>query len=352
MEASPLAEISKTVREIHLQSVTWTACLKKLKSLDLGSLVGDRSPDQFQWVFIGCGSSYYLAQAAAASFTILTGKSSRSLPASEVLLHLELSLPDMQTAFPVLISRSGSTSEVLAVAEIFRERGIEFLALTCDGNELADTSRRVLVLPANEESTVMTASFTSMLLALQFIAAKLAGNEAFLAELDQLPGLIDSRFKAYDWQLQEFAQRSFLNVAVLGQGPLYPIASEAALKVMESSSTYAQFFPTLEFRHGPKSIIDDRMLVIGLIADESAAQEIKVLQEMKDLGASTMAIVNHATHELRDAADFIIELSSPLSLLALLIAYVVWGQLYGSYRGLAKGLNPDEPINLTRVVTI
>lgn len=347
-----MTEISKTVQEIHLQPAIWAECLHKLRSLDLDSLVGDRLPDQFQWVLIGCGSSYYLAQAAAASFTILTGRSSRSLPASEVLLHLELSLPDMQTAFPVLISRSGSTSEVLAVAEMFRERGIEFLALTCDGNELAHVSRRVLVLPANEESTVMTASFTSMLLALQFIAAKLAGNEAFAAELDQLPGLIDSRFEAYDGQIRQFAQRSFLDVAVLGQGPLYPIASEAALKVMESSSTYAQFFPTLEFRHGPKSIIDARMLVIGLIADESAAQELKVLQEMKDLGASTMAIVNHATAELHDAADFIIELSSPLSLLALLAAYVVWGQLYGSYRGLAKGLNPDEPIHLTRVVTI
>ena len=342
---------AKTVQEIHRQPVTWRECLSKLRKLDLAALVCDRQPGDFQWVFVGCGTSYYLAQAAAASFTLLTGTLSRALPASEILLYPELSLPSPKVVFPILISRSGHTSEILAVAEILKEKGIEFLALTCDGNELATSTSRVLQLPAKEESTVMTASFTSMLLAMQFMAAKLAGNEKFLAELNQLPSLVESLFAKYDSPLERFAQRPFKDVAVLGQGPLYPIASEVALKVMESSSSYAQFFHTLEFRHGPKSIINDSALVIGLIRDSSAAQEIKVLREMKELGASTIAIVNHATDEVHTAADLLIELSSSLSALSLLITYVVWGQLFGSYVGLAKGLNPDEPLNLTRVVT-
>lgn len=326
-------------------------CLRLLRRLDLEALVGDRRPTEFQWVFVGCGTSYYLAQAAAASFTLLTGRLARALPASEILLYPELSLPSPETAFPVLISRSGHTSEILAVAEILKEKGIEFLALTCDGNELATSTRRVLQLPAKEESTVMTASFTSMLLAMQFLAAWLAGKEEFLVELDHLPPLVESLLAKYGQQLEEFAQRPFEDVAVLGQGALYPIASEVALKVMESSSSYAQYFHTLEFRHGPKSIIDNRALVIGLIADAGVEREVKVLREMKELGASTIAIVNHATDEVRTAADLLVELSSFQPELALLIAYVVWGQLFGSYVGLAKGLNPDEPLNLTRVVT-
>lgn len=351
VETKPLIATVKTVREIHRQPATWKECLNVLRKLDLAALVGDRQPKDFEWVFIGCGTSYYLAQAAAASFTLLTNRLSRGLPASEVLLHADLSLPSPQSVFPVLISRSGHTSEILAVAEILQKRNIEFLALTCDGNELATSTRRVLQLPVKEESTVMTATFTSMLLAMQFVAAKLAGNEKFLQELNQLPGVVDFLFTKYEYHLQQFALRPFEDVAVLGQGPLYPIASEVALKVMESSSSFAQFFHTLEFRHGPKSIIDERALVIGLIADSSAEQEIKVLREMKELGASTIAIVNHATHEARAGADLLIELSIPLSELALLIAYVVWGQLFGSFVGVAKGLNPDEPLNLTRVVT-
>jgi glutamine---fructose-6-phosphate transaminase (isomerizing) len=341
----------KTVQEIYGQPATWKQCLGLLRRLDLEGLVGDRRPTEFQWVFVGCGTSFYLAQAAAASFTLLTGRLARALPASEILLYPELSLPSPESAFPILISRSGHTSEVLAVADILREKGLEFMALTCDGNELASSTRRVLQLPVREESTVMTGSFTSMLLAMQFVAARLAGNEEFLTELDQLPALVESLLAKYGQQLEKFAQRPFEDVAVLGQGPLYPIASEVALKVMESSSSYAQYFHTLEFRHGPKSIIDNRALVIGLISDAGGEQELKVLSEMKELGASTIAIVNRATPAARKAADFLVELSSSQPALALLIAYVVWGQLFGSYVGLAKGLNPDEPTNLTRVVT-
>ena len=338
----------KTVQEIHQQPDVWEECLRLLRTLDLDALTKDRKPTQ--WIFVGCGTSYYLAQAAAASFTLLTGTLARALPASEILLYPELSLPS-ESVFPVLISRSGHTSEILAVAETLTQKGIEFLALTCDGNELATSTKRVLQLPVKEESTVMTSSFTSMLLAMQFLAAKLAGKEDFLTELERLPETVRSLHAKYAQPLEDFAARPFEDVAVLGQGPLYAIASEVALKVMESSSSYAQFFHTLEFRHGPKSIIQGRTLVIGLIADASAAQEVKVLHEMKQLGASTIAIVNRATPETRAAADLVIELSSPLPALALLAAYVVPGQLFGSFVGFAKGLNPDEPLNLTRVVT-
>lgn len=341
----------KTLQEIYAQPAVWTECLQLLQRCDVGALAKGREPERAEWIFIGCGTSYYLAQAAAASFTLLTGREARALPASELLLNLELSLPATSGVFPVLISRSGYTSEILAAVEVLREKGVEFLALTCDGNELAESTGRVLQLPVKEESTVMTSSFTSMLLAMQFVAAKLAGKGEFLAALERVPGTVEPLLGKYGPQVEGFAKRPFADVAVLGQGALYPVASEVALKVMESSSSYAQFFHTLEFRHGPKSIIDERALVIGLIADSSAVQETKVLGEMKELGARTIAVVNRATAEARSAADLLIELGSPLPPLALLVAYVVWGQLLGSYVGLAKGLNPDEPQNLTRVVT-
>jgi len=54
-------------------------------------------------------------------------------------------------AFPVLISRSGHTSEVLQVAAYLRKQNIEYLALTCDGNDLASDSSRVLQLPVPEK---------------------------------------------------------------------------------------------------------------------------------------------------------------------------------------------------------
>jgi glucosamine--fructose-6-phosphate aminotransferase (isomerizing) len=155
----------------------------------------------------------------------------------------------------------------------------------------------------------------------------------------------------YGPQLEDFADRPFDDVAFLAQGALYPIASETALKVMESSSSYAQFFHTLEFRHGPKSIVSDQVLVGGLLSETGYAEESAVLLEMKSLGGSTLAIADHITPEVRSSADLSIELDLPVPELARLVVYVVWGQLFGTYAGLKKGLNPDSPRNLSRVVT-
>jgi len=121
---------------------------------------------------------------------------------------------------------------------------------------------------------------------------------------------------------------------------------------MESSSTYAQYFHTLEFRHGPKSIAGPATLVGGLISESGYVSELPVLLEMKELGSQIMVVTNSATAELRRAADLLIELELPVPEIARIIVYVVWGQLLGSYRGLAKGLDPDNPKNLSRVVTI
>jgi glucosamine--fructose-6-phosphate aminotransferase (isomerizing) len=342
-----------TLREILSQPEVWDRCLKTLDDLEIESLVGDKDPRAHEWLFVGCGTSYYLAQAAAATFTALLGVPARAVPASEILLFPRLVFPiEEAVVFPVLISRSGHTSEVLQVAEFLRQRSIEFLVVTCDGNELTRLSTRTLKLPVTEESTVMTSSFTSMLMALQYIAARFAGQDDFLAALHALPAALAKLLPAYSPRIEEFAQRSFDDVAFLGQGALYPIASETALKIMESSSSYAQFFHTLEFRHGPRSIVSEKVLVGALLSETGYAEEAAVLLEMKDLGGCTLAIANRLSPEVLSAADLAIELSLPVPELARLVVYVVWGQLLGCRLGLRKGLDPDSPRHLSRVVTL
>jgi glutamine---fructose-6-phosphate transaminase (isomerizing) len=342
-----------TLREVYGQPETWKHCLKFLDGFDFGLLANGKDPQSWEWLFVGCGTSYYLAQAAAASFIELTGFPARATPASEILLSPQLAIPPKGApAFPVLISRSGHTSEVLEVAEVLKRRKIEFIGITCDGNELAELSPRTLQLPVSEESTVMTSSFTSMLLALQYTAARLSGNSGFIQALHALPDALERLLPGYGPQLEEFAHCSFDDVAFLAQGALYPIASETALKVMESSSSYAQFFHTLEFRHGPKSIVSEKVLVGGLLSEAGYAEESAVLLEMKKLGGRTLAIANRITAEVRSSADLSIELDLPVPELARLIVYVVWGQLLGAYVGLERGFNPDSPRNLSRVVTL
>ena len=198
----------------------------------------------------------------------------------------------------------------------------------------------------------MTSSFTSMLMALQYIAARLAGQDEFVDALHSLPAALAGLLPIYGPRIREFAQRSFDDAAFLGQGALYPIASESALKVMESSSCYAQFFHTLEFRHGPKSIVSEKVLVGALLSETGYKEESAVLLEMKDLGGCTLAIANQLSPEVRRSADLAIELGLPVPELARLVVYLIWGQLLGSHLGLRKGLNPDAPRHLSRVVTL
>jgi len=351
-EIVPMQEEVITLAEIRSQPVIWQRCLEHLASTSLCRLAGN-GPAEADWVFIGCGTSFYVAQAAAHSFSILLNVVTKAAPASEVLFNEDLVFPKgMASYYPVLISRSGQTTEVLRVAQLFNLGKVPFLVVTCDGGELEHMTDRVMKLPVEERSMIMTASFTSMLLALQFLAATLAADTKFIEALRELPEHLSRLLELYAPAVEQFAQQDMENIILVGQGLLQPIACEVALKVMESSLTCAMCFPTLEFRHGPRSIVGPMTLMGGLISEVSYEQEVAVLCEMKKLGAKVFAIANTAGERLRLNADFVIELGLPVPELAQLIIYAVWGQLFGTYRGLKKGLRPDTPKNLTRVVTI
>ncbi len=154
-------------------------------------------------------------------------------------------------------------------------------------------------------------------------------------------------------RIREFvASHQFDDYVCLGQGPFYGLACETALKLTEMSVSYAQSFHTLEFRHGPKSIVSPKTLLFFLLSEQGYDSECDVLQEMKGLGATILTIANHADKRARESSDLLIELGFDLPELARLAPYVFAGQFAGLYTGLKKGLDPDNPRNLSRVVIL
>jgi len=345
----------RTLSEIFSQPQCWKACLSKLAiSADLRAAVQMARPGA-EWIFVGCGTSYYLAQAAASSFNHLN-LPARAVPASDLLMYPGLILHTGWDYVPVVISRSGRTSEAVRAAQMLeKEHNFRTIAITCaDGQPLEPACSVTLnLLDADEQSTVMTRSFTSMLLALQYLAATVSGNEVFLRALLELPQQVEPLMKEIPERLRLFVEsRSFSDFVFLAQGPLFGIASECMLKVTESSCSYAQVFHSLEFRHGPKSIADPQMLITFVMSETSYDAEIELLEEMKALGAATMVIANRVDNRAQRASDFAIELGLQSPEYARPAAFAIWGQLYGVYYGLKKGLNPDSPKNLTRVVEL
>jgi glucosamine--fructose-6-phosphate aminotransferase (isomerizing) len=341
-----------TRAEILSQPECWATCIRMLEGDEALRHAVTRLQKAPKCLFIGCGSSYYLAMTAAAVWRVTTGGEAATVPASEVLLHPELAVPGTP-ATPVIISRSGRTSEAVRVAEYFQqERGTETLAITCAGKSPLGTAAQCTIsLPAaDEKSTVMTRSFSSMLLGIQVLAARVGGRSDLLRAMGELPALVQAQLGGLDETLGEIGSQRFGDYVFLGQGPFFGLASESMLKVKEMSCSYAQAYHTLEFRHGPKSILSPEVLVTFLLS--APAYETDVVEEVKSLGARTLVICNAAEARIRAAADNVIELGLDLPEDAQLPAWIVPGQLLGWHTSSAKGLDCDNPPHLSRVVML
>jgi glutamine---fructose-6-phosphate transaminase (isomerizing) len=352
--AMPTEPGALTLEEILSQPERWDVCLKKLADSGELQAASELARPDAEWVFVGCGTSYYLALASASTFSCL-GLSARAVPASELLLYPSLALPQKRAFVPVMISRSGRTTEVVRASSLLKQRNVPTIAITCaDGEALeAGSTVTLKLLDANDHSTVMTRSFSSMLLGLQYLGGLVAGNKEFQQALLALPRQVAPVLADTAPRLSAFASsHSFADCVFLAQGPLFGVASECMLKVTESSCTYSQVFHALEFRHGPKSIASPETLVTFLLSESSYKDEVEALEDIKKLGAVTMAIGNRVDERARNAADFVVELNLHVPEYARLAAYVLWGQLFGAYTGIKKGLNPDSPKNLTRVVEL
>lgn len=347
---------SHTWKEIQSQGTVWQTVLGELRDSRVIKDILHTTTSKREWLFIGCGTSFYLAEAAALSWTILTGQPARAIAASEVLLFPKLIQAEGDGLQAVVISRSGKTSEAVRAAKVLRgELKISTVGITCAaGSELEAACDETIVLrAADEQSTVMTRSFTSMLISLQVLAARRAGKPAFGDKLKEMAEGLASRIAGISDEIESFVGRhSFADYIFLGQGPFHGIAREAALKVMEMSCSYSQFFHALEFRHGPKAIVSPATCLTFFLSETGYDAEAEVLEEMKDLGGVIIAVCNRASAEVRRASDLVIELGADGDELVRLAPSIVPCQLFGYFSGLRKGLNPDQPKNLTRVVIL
>jgi len=356
MSSTEKSSESNTQNEILSQPRCWEECFIVLEEGKQLEKAGNYFDQGAECLFIGCGSSYYISQAAAASWELITRTPARAVPASELLLFPDLVLNGSAKCQPILVSRSGYSSEVVRAAKYLeRSRNIRTLAISCSKHHPLEeiSTCTIYLLPANEKSVVMTRSFTSMLLGLQFLAAYFAQRKEITEGLRQLPAGVQPILDSVNPRIQAFVQsRTFADYVFLGQGPLFGIASEGQLKIKEMSCSYAQVFHTLEFRHGPKAIVGPETLITFLLSETAYAAERRVWEEMEELGATTLVIANKADAAIRRQAEFLVELKLESPEYVRLAAYLVTSQLLGFYTGLKKGYDVDRPRNLDRAVIL
>ncbi len=345
-----------TLSEILSQPQIWGETEKRLESSGVLAGLADTFSPRSPWLFVGCGSSYYLSRLIAAIWTKYFYIPATAVAASELLFAPEETLRRTGAEQIVLMSRSGETTEVLRAAELLQShKTVQTLAVTCNPDSVLEKlcTHSFKLTWADEKSVVMTRSFTAILLSFQRLGLQFVGDSHFSSGLDALPHKGQSWLDAHAKRIRDFAaKRKFADYVFLGQGVHYWLAQEAALKVTELSSSYTQFYHSLEFRHGPRSIAGPDTLITFFMSDVSAEAETKLCAELKDLGAATCVIVNRATPELRKHADLLLELALDGPEFARYALSAIPAHLLGTSIGLRKGLNPDAPKNLTRAVVL
>ncbi|MDN3262400.1 SIS domain-containing protein [Streptomyces sp. CSDS2] len=253
---------------------------------------------------VGCGTSYFMAQAVAALREGAGQGETDAFAASE--------FPHGRSYDRVVaLTRSGTTTEVLELLGELAGR-TRTTAVTADPDTpVVDAADDLVVLDfADERSVVQTRFATTALtllrahLGLHTDAVVANARTALGAPLPE--GLVECR------------QFTFL-----GRGWTVGLASEAGLKMREASLSWTEAYPAMEYRHGPISVTGEGTAtwMLGTAPDGLAAQ-VRATGGMWIEG------------ELDPLAELV-----RVQRLAVAVAA-------------ARGLDPDRPRHLTRSVIL
>jgi glucosamine--fructose-6-phosphate aminotransferase (isomerizing) len=336
-----------TREEIYSQPDSWINGIEVLKENTKAIQEFSQPKDYQQVIFTGCGSTYYLSCAAAAIFQEMTGVYARGLPASELWLSPHSYHRLSGRTILIAISRSGKTTETLNACDAFRNNnGGRILTFVCDPDSpLINLGVLNLIFPSGmEKSIAQTRAFSTLYLGVVGLCAIWSGQSSRFDQLNSLP-LIGRRILNNYTSIAELLGKNLEldRIYFLGSGGRYGLACELNLKMKEMSLTHSEAFHFLEFRHGPKAMVNNNTLIVGLVSEINAGHELMVLKDIQDLGAKIITIGENKTD---------ISFNSGLEEVIRNILYLPFGQMMAYERSIAKGLDPDHPNNLDSVVKL
>ncbi|MFJ4045829.1 SIS domain-containing protein [Microbacterium sp. NPDC089987] len=253
---------------------------------------------------VGCGTSWFMAQSYAAL------RESAGHGETDAFTASEFPFARGYDAI-VALTRSGTTTEVLELTERVKGTTPVIAVVGDTTSPLVDLADEVIGLPFADEQSVVQTRFATTALAL-FRASVGENLDAAIADAQSVLDGDD------DAALAEAEQYSFL-----GMGWAMGLAHEAALKMRESSQSWTESYSSMEYRHGPIAIAAP-----GRITWQLGAAPEGLQAQVEATGAR---FVQHAIDPMADLVR--------LHRVAL-------------DRALAKGLDPDQPRNLTRSVVL
>lgn len=271
--------------------------------------------------------------------------------ATPSLFTLYQTPPDLSEALVLGISQSGQSPDIVAVLAEARRQGRPTLALVNKvDSPLAKTADYVIPLHAGEERAVAaTKSYTASLAALAMLSTYLHNDSQHMEELNQIPGWIETAFHKLEPQIERIERYTYMEqCVVIGRGFNYATAFEIALKIKELTRIIAEPYSSADFRHGPIATVHPHFPVILITPEGSVYKDMEdLIHQLKTLEAERIIISNN--NALLQQAQFPLPIpSGPPEWLTPIVA-VLPGQLFAMKLALAKGLDADHPVGLTKV---
>jgi len=356
------------LKEINEQAKSIADCMRGRLDARAGRLVlgGLREyRNQFQnadrIIIIACGTSWHAGLVAEYLFE----EFARIPLEVEYASEFRYRNPVVKEGdFVIAISQSGETADTLAAIELAKSKGATIFGV-CNvvGSSIPRATHAGSYTHAGPEIGVAsTKAFTAQITVLSMMAMMLGYQRGtltetrymeLLSELEAIPAKVEKTLLLND-QVEQIAAefKDAKNFIYLGRGYNFPVALEGALKLKEISYIHAEGYPAAEMKHGPIALIDEEMPVVFIATRDSSYEKVvSNIQEVKARKGRIIAVVSEGDVQVKNLADFTIEIPHTHEALVPLLSVIPLQQL--SYHiAVMRGCNVDQPRNLAKSVTV
>jgi glucosamine--fructose-6-phosphate aminotransferase (isomerizing) len=251
----------------------------------------------------------------------------------------------LQGAACIGISQSGRSPDIVEMMRAAGAGGAATVAITNFADSpMALASAHCLPLCAGiEQSVAATKTFVTSVLAGLALLGEFTADAPLKAALAGLPAAFSAAL-ALDWSPLSDRLARANQAYVLGRGPAFAIASEAALKLKEVCGLHAEAYSAAEVLHGPAAIVQAHFPVLALgVADAALPHVVTTAERLAGQGADVFL-----TGAAARGAVTLPSVADVHPLLAPLVASVAF---YALAEGLSRrrGFDPDTPPHLRKV---
>lgn len=318
-------------------------------------------------ILLGCGTSYNAC--LIFKYYLKNLKIFNSIHVYDAAEFSELDIPLHGITCVFFCSQSGETRDLYKNISITQKYNCINIGIinVVDSLIAREVDCGIYLNAGREVAVASTKSFTSMiiimsLISLYFTQIKNINNLNIINNIEnirnipeQVKLLLDNKIlnkisNIKDIILNKLNSNNTNTILILGNGIMYSIAREAALKIKEMSYIHAEAYQGYSLKHGPLALIEKDTCVLLIIDKINKNTMINVYEEILARGGYCIIIT-----ELGELDEFNRENTTVFNTINNYyqeIIFIVFFQYLAYLLALSKNINPDKPRNLAKVVTV